>query len=286
MSELWDRGMAELAGLGPDAGPANELVLYEAIRLHWRAAADILEFYRLRAMLMDGKDVLDDMAEIVRAEIAVSRRLKVLAERDSRLGYHSEAEVFKYFPAKLAWRIAELERLLAEDFADCRASGDAAQWGRGEVGSLHPGVWYGDDRLRWRFEYGVRESHFDIEAAEPPPAEGEFPPEVVEKIELAFMDEKLTVSPWVFLAVRIGDGGLECARDAVEIEHLEVGAVRKLRLLIRSGMLPVGDAFAFAVRHVWRGGAAAFPEKSFQPPGPRLCFGGFTPEHLAFLAKD
>ena len=286
MRRLWSEGMAELAGLGPDAGPGNELVLYEAIDLHCRAMADIFEFYRLRAMLMDGADVLDDMAEIVRAEIAVSKRLEVLAETDSRLGYHSEAEVFKYFPAKLAWRAAELERLLAEDFPACRASGDAAAWVRGDAEVLRPDTWYGDEKLRWRFTPGVRVSTFDVEAAEPPRAEGEFAPEIVERIELAFMDEKLAAAPWASLTVEIASGNVEFGRDAAELERFEPGDPRKLRLKIQSGMLPEGNVFAFALRHAWRGGARCFPEKSFQPPDTRLRLDHFTPEHLAFLAKE
>ena len=34
-----------------------------------------------------------------------------LCQSDVRLGYHSEAEVFKFYPEKLKWRIAELEKL-------------------------------------------------------------------------------------------------------------------------------------------------------------------------------
>jgi hypothetical protein len=34
-----------------------------------------------------------------------------LCSSDPRLGYHSEAEIFKFYPAKLKWRISELEKL-------------------------------------------------------------------------------------------------------------------------------------------------------------------------------
>ena len=36
--------------------------------------------------------------------------------QDKRLGYHSEAIAFKYFPEKLRWRVNCLEKLLAEEF--------------------------------------------------------------------------------------------------------------------------------------------------------------------------
>ena len=46
-------------------------------------------------------------AAVVREE-AVTRRLLPLAQADSRLGFHSEAEAHQYHPAKLAWRLGEL----------------------------------------------------------------------------------------------------------------------------------------------------------------------------------
>ena len=56
------------------------------------------------------------MAELVRAEIANSRRMEKLCEEDCRLGYPSEAEGYHFFPVKLQERVKLLEELLAEDF--------------------------------------------------------------------------------------------------------------------------------------------------------------------------
>jgi hypothetical protein len=43
-------------------------------------------------------------------------KLIELCKRDSRLGYHSEANGYKFFPEKLLWRIGELEKLLLTEF--------------------------------------------------------------------------------------------------------------------------------------------------------------------------
>ena len=101
-----------------------DATLYEALDIHFRSAANVLTFYSLRNRLLDNPrnamEVLDKMEAIVREEIAASLRLAELCEMDSRLGYHSEAEVYKYFPEKLRWRVAVLKEILAEDFAECR----------------------------------------------------------------------------------------------------------------------------------------------------------------------
>ena len=41
-----------------------------------------------------------------------------LCEIDKRLGYHSEAENFKFFPLKLQHRIKQLENLLVTEFVE------------------------------------------------------------------------------------------------------------------------------------------------------------------------
>ena len=59
---------------------------------------------------------LDEMEAIVYREMEISAALSKLCEKDNRLGYHSEAEGFKYFPEKLKWRIDKLQELLDTEF--------------------------------------------------------------------------------------------------------------------------------------------------------------------------
>lgn len=293
IDRLWQQGMAELADLAPECGPENELALYEAIGLHFSAAADIFEFYRLRAMLVDGRDVLAEMEEILQREIGITRRMLTLTALDSRLGYHSEAEVFKYFPAKLTWRLAELERVSAEDFPACRAAQDAAAWVLGQEETVcRPGIWYGDKRFRWRFMPGSRQFRLEAEAAVcsdgTEGASGEDCLEFrgAEYFLISFIDRLGVDVPWADLRV-FPDGRVEGDKDAVVLETMEmVGDKRHMVLQIQSGVIPAGPGCCFAIQYANGGMIRRFPEAAFQPESPRLCFGAFTPEHLAYLEMD
>lgn len=125
MSEAWDRGLDLLAGIAPrNRQQELDLGVAEALGCQFRSGLRILQFYEHRERLfrLDGKSerlaLLDDMRRLVQAEQADGERLALLAEADSRLGFHSEAEGYKYFPAKLRWRRQQLARLLAEEFPE------------------------------------------------------------------------------------------------------------------------------------------------------------------------
>jgi hypothetical protein len=110
MAATWDKGvrlLKGLAGLTPEQ--QLEVGVAEALGLQMRSAAAVMRFYALR----EQGDQLPAMLDIVRDEIVRSRRLRDLAAVDSRLGFHSEAEGYKYFPALLDWRVEQLESLLA-----------------------------------------------------------------------------------------------------------------------------------------------------------------------------
>ena len=121
MERLWDEGLAELLPLRNsypnDEERLKDIGLAEAVGLQIRSAVNVLEFYRLREELLYlRKDNLAAMAELVRKEIANTRRMRELCLADSRLGYHSEAEGYLFFPEKLEARVALLEELLEKDF--------------------------------------------------------------------------------------------------------------------------------------------------------------------------
>ena len=63
---------------------------------------------------------LQKMEELVRQEIENSRKMIGFCCEDKRLGYHSESEIFKFFPKKLEWRIRQLETLLSTEFPELR----------------------------------------------------------------------------------------------------------------------------------------------------------------------
>ena len=56
------------------------------------------------------------MQAIAREELANCAAMRSLCLEDPRLGFHSEAEGYKFFPKKLTWRAASLRKLLAVDF--------------------------------------------------------------------------------------------------------------------------------------------------------------------------
>ena len=98
----------------------RDLSVIRALQIHFQSAANVLSFYQARARAVyegrEGGDraqartALSRMADCVRAEQDLAARLSALAAKDSRLGFHSEAEVHLYFPAKLDWRVRELDR--------------------------------------------------------------------------------------------------------------------------------------------------------------------------------
>lgn len=116
ISENWQRGLSLL-----DLPKDDEFsTLARALGILFASGRDILTFYRLRAALGKGEGdaskILSKMRALVEAQIENSSAMIALCEKDSRLGYHSEAEGFKFFPEKLADRIEWLKTLLCEEF--------------------------------------------------------------------------------------------------------------------------------------------------------------------------
>jgi len=121
MSNLWAKGCALLEPLRQeftgDAARQADINLAHAIDLQMKSTKNLLEFYFLREeMLYLKKDHLKAMADLVRREIRNTEAMRQLCLQDGRLGYHSEAEAYLFFPEKLAARKALLEELLSVDF--------------------------------------------------------------------------------------------------------------------------------------------------------------------------
>jgi hypothetical protein len=91
-----------------------------ALGIQFRSGYNILRFYQQREAMLRAAgrarlEQLQELQAIVREELELDARLLVLCERDSRLGFHSEAEGYKYYPEKIRWRMEQLRRVLAED---------------------------------------------------------------------------------------------------------------------------------------------------------------------------
>ena len=120
MSEAWERGLRAL----PFGCDDEHTLCARAIGTLISSGKNILNFYKKREELGEGVGdsykVLFDMESIVRAEIENSKIMTELCGKDTRLGYHSEAEGFKFFPEKLEARIKKLKALFDGDFRTIR----------------------------------------------------------------------------------------------------------------------------------------------------------------------
>lgn len=135
MAGRWERGMRLLSAAAArrrgDPERSREIGLWAALGLQFASGHDILRFYGLREDLAESRSparrlrLLARMRDLVRREMGITDRLLPLCEADSRLGFHSEAEGHKYYPARLRWRRRQLETLLAEEFpaVEARALG-------------------------------------------------------------------------------------------------------------------------------------------------------------------
>jgi hypothetical protein len=125
LSGNWNKGVELLKSLRADFAGNNDRLLdiglAEALGLQFASGYNILKFYQLRKALYSepGRiDLLDEMKAIVEAEIGRSEQMIIHCEQDSRLGFHSEAESYIYYPELLKSRIKQLRNLLATEFVE------------------------------------------------------------------------------------------------------------------------------------------------------------------------
>lgn len=121
MSDQWRRGVELLLPLrerfADDPARLADIGLAEAVGLQMASTVNMLEFYREREeMFFTRCDRRPRMLELLEAELAATRRMLELCRADSRLGYHSEAEGYLFFPEKLEARAKLLEELRDRDF--------------------------------------------------------------------------------------------------------------------------------------------------------------------------
>ena len=122
MGRQWNRGLRLLLPLRKKYRAQREHLLEigvaHAMGLQIRSALNVLKFYaeRKKFYATGSRKTLEKMRRLVEEEISNSTMLEKLARADSRLGFHSEAEGYKYFPEKLRWRTRLLKNLLRKDF--------------------------------------------------------------------------------------------------------------------------------------------------------------------------
>ncbi len=145
LSTIWSDAVAKIQPLkqqfSHNPERLRDIDLLHVLELHFIAGYDIFKFYSERSQNCSITPVMQD---ILRREIAVSREMAELCRKDSRIGFHSEAENYKYFPEKLEARALMLEQELATPAHPCTtlvAAGD----GTGE---------HQAETFRWSLEHG------------------------------------------------------------------------------------------------------------------------------------
>ena len=141
MKECWQQGMRCL----PQNTPQEQKNIAAALQLLLASGYNILRFYKLRSQLLKGENdqsaILQEMESIVDLEIQNSEKMIPLCKGDSRLGYHSEAEGYKFFPEKLEDRIKKLRLLRQVEFAaareNLRQGRTAISWCAGETDTVY-----------------------------------------------------------------------------------------------------------------------------------------------------
>lgn len=300
LSGIWHEGAEALArivsGFPGDIERQRDLSLVEALDVQFNSGYNILRFYALRKQWLDTRDKMfeEPMRAVIRKEIDNSERMIELCRADSRIGYHSEAEVFKYFPEKLSWRIGELRELLADGF-------QAPPQER----ALRPDTVYHTGNLSWHAGLDGEALVFDVTCRNV-----ERPDEV---LRFFFADRDFVAMPWYDLVVR---RDCQTPDDNIErqtVSRLRPGAIRDSRqialtiqesdssswhvtLRIPHAALDHALEFRVGLQHdcvkLW---GAVSPGDILEnyPPGPfhqedRLYLGFFSPEKLSLftLRKD
>lgn len=125
MDKFWSAGVKIMESVEHNYKNSRQrlldISLNKALGIQINSSLNIFTFYDIREKLPFMKKTaqikaLGKMLDIAEREIENSMKLKKLCENDSRLGFHSEAEGYKYFAEKLEWRAGLLRDLINTDF--------------------------------------------------------------------------------------------------------------------------------------------------------------------------
>jgi len=160
MNEEWEKGSALLRSLLPACQDRpdrlGDIGIALAVGIQIKSTLNTLLFYdRRERMFRTGVSELEEVKALVRDEIVNTQRMIELCRRDPRLGYHSEAEAFLFFPEKLEKRKELLQYLLDADFPAFSLDAPfVKRWtGENPTGlAAHAGVLYpiGSSGSQWR----------------------------------------------------------------------------------------------------------------------------------------
>ena len=117
LNDNWAKGCNLLSqtSVAQANGYHEQLSVANAIKVLFRSGRNVMRFYELRGDIgYERGDMQANLAElkaIIREEKENCQKMIEFCKQDNRLGYHSEAEGFKFHPEKLAHKIALLNDL-------------------------------------------------------------------------------------------------------------------------------------------------------------------------------
>ena len=118
MAEGFTEGLSALPLPESDEG----YCIAKALQILFRSGLNILRYFDMRhdlgAESGEPYEIIAEMKKIISDEKKNSEEMIKLTRRDNRLGYHSEAEGFKFFEKKLRDRIEKLDLVLKNEFAE------------------------------------------------------------------------------------------------------------------------------------------------------------------------
>lgn len=205
LCRAWDEGVALLLELRPrfrdHPERLRDIDLAEALGIQFRSGRNLFRFYYLRFLLMHGRrkdpDAWDELRRLIEAETAHSKRMLELCAVDSRLGFHSETETYKVYPAKLEWRIRQLQTVLKRELPAVRQAFDAGQRpfdGPPGLPAYRCGQgWIQGRNFRWRIDREGDDLRFQAECEVPEQRS-------ISLVDLHLLDKAGIVSPWRFRA--------------------------------------------------------------------------------------
>ena len=129
ITRSWKKGVELLKGIEQNYADEPERIrdigVAKALGIQFRSGYNILHFYLLREKMlrMEGEerlDLLNNLVDIIQEELELDEQLLSLCNNDARLGFHSEAEGYKYFPEKIRWRMDQLRSVLAKDVPEVK----------------------------------------------------------------------------------------------------------------------------------------------------------------------
>ena len=274
------------AAFADDKERMRDIGVMRALGLLFESAADVFGFYLARARAVEasrfGRDSAAAMAAVgemrtaLRREKDVSAKMCALAEADSRLGFHSEAEAHQFHPALLRWRIGKLaaeEARLDEIEAGLSAGRPyppsehertAPSFAAGETVTGPDG-----------FSFSARFlPSGDLEASGLNPAG--------KPLDLRLLDACATLWP---MHLRLSRGGWEDVSGAMASHGIDVrgyetaadGAGWRFRVAIGSGSWEGSAALRPAWLHFSSSGAALWPRRPNADNRNRLRLGSVPP---------